>query len=50
MTVNKPEQASTEMTKVLKSIADTIDGKSNTGCAATSTYTKTYLSYAEEQV
>ena len=50
MAVNKPEQASTEMTKVLKSIADTIDGKSNTDCAATSTYTKTNLSYAEEQV
>lgn len=40
MTVNKPEQASTEMTKVLKSIADTIDGKSNTDCAATSEISK----------
>lgn len=36
----KPEQASTEMTKVLKSIADTIDGKSNTDCAATSEISK----------
>ena len=40
MAVNKPEQASTEMTKVLKSIADTIDGKSNTDCAATSEISK----------
>lgn len=40
MTINKPEQASTEMTKVLKSIADTIDGKSNTDCAATSEISK----------
>ena len=40
MVVNKPEQASTEMTKVLKSIADTIDGKSNTDCAATSEISK----------
>ena len=40
MAVNKPEQASNEMTKVLKSIADTIDGKSNTDCAATSEISK----------
>lgn len=40
MAINKPEQASTEMTKVLKSIADTIDGKSNTDCAATSEISK----------
>ena len=40
MAVNKPEQASSEMTKVLKSIADTIDGKSNTDCAATSEISK----------
>ena len=40
MAANKPEQASTEMTKVLKSIADTIDGKSNTDCAATSEISK----------
>ena len=40
MAINKPEQASTEMTKVLKSIADTIDGKSNTDCAATNEISK----------
>lgn len=40
MAINKPEQASTEMTKVLKSIADTIDGKPNTDCAATSEISK----------
>lgn len=40
MAINKPEQASTEMAKVLKSIADTIDGKSNTDCAATSEISK----------